>query len=210
MDRRFPADRILAGAIALIGTANFALQMVLSVAANGGLVSALLVLTRFFTILTNAAVVVTMLQISAGRRVDRRVMLALTTAIAIVAAVYHTVLADLQSFRGLNAVTDTGFHTVIPALAMLWWLLFADRALRWRDVAWVLPFPVAYCLVALLRGAASGRYPYPFLDLPQIGPLALVANIAGLTLAFLLVGAMFAAIARLRPPSRGSNPRARA
>ena len=43
----------------------------------------------------------------------------------------------------------------------------------------------------------------------QIGPAALAVNIAGLTLAFLLVGAMFAAIARLRPsrPLRGNGSR---
>lgn len=205
MDRPSPASRILAGAIALLGAANFALQLVLSINDTGGLWPALVVLTRFFTILTNAVIVAAMLRMAAGLSVDRRVMLALTTAIAIVAVVYHTVLAGLQTFTGLNAVTDTGFHTVIPALSVLWWLLFAERTVQWRDAVWVLPFPVIYCLFALARGAMSGLYPYPFLDLPKIGGLVLVVNIAGLTLAFLLVGAMFAAIARRRP-----IPRARA
>ena len=197
MESTFPARRIVAGSIALIGTATFALQIVLSTGKSGGLLAALLVLSRFFTILTNAAVTVAMVRIAAGWHADRRVMLALVSAIAIVALVYHTVLAQLQTFTGLDAVTDFGFHTAIPALTVAWWLLFAERDLPWRDVVWVLPWPIVYCAVALVRGGVSGIYPYPFIDLPEIGPATLVLNVIGLTLAFLVVGAAFIGMGRM-------------
>ncbi|RVQ66975.1 hypothetical protein EKN06_08495 [Croceicoccus ponticola] len=199
MTRSISADRIAAIIIAIVGLTNFALQIVLSIEKTGSLVGAFLVLTRFFTILTNAAVVFVMLRIANSRHVGGGVLLALVTAIAMVALVYHAILADLQTFTGLNMVTDQGFHTVIPILTLLWWVAFGGRlAAGWRDLVWVLPWPIAYCAVALVRGAASGVYPYPFLDLPKIGWTALLINVVGLAIAFLITGGFILGIARLR------------
>lgn len=210
MSRASQSERISASVIAALGLANFALQIVLSTDKSGSLLGALQVLTRFFTILTNAAVVVVMLRIAIGRRPDPRTMLALVTAIAMVGIVYHAILADLQTFTGLNALTDQGFHTAIPALTVLWWLAFSGRLpVWWQDLAWVLPWPVAYCVYALVRGAVTGIYPYPFLDLGTLGAATLAINVAALACVFLVVGFLFAGLAKLRrryaPPLRRST-----
>ncbi|WP_066557297.1 Pr6Pr family membrane protein [Croceicoccus bisphenolivorans] len=199
MTRIVPAARISASVIAAIGLALFALQIVLSIGKTGSFVGAMLVLTRFFTILTNAAVVVAMLRVGIGRVPGHRFMLAMVTAIAMVGIVYHAVLADLQNLSGLDLLTDRGFHTAIPLLTVVWWVLFGGTpGVVWRDLAWVLPWPIAYCAYALVRGAMSGIYPYPFIDLPVIGWAMLMMNVAVLAAIFAVVGAVFVAVARTR------------
>jgi len=199
MSRVSTSERISASAIAALGLANFALQIVLSTEKTGSLIGAFHVLTRFFTILTNAAIVAVMLRLAIGKRPHPRIMLALITAIAMVGIVYHAILADLQNFTGLAAVTDQGFHSVIPVLSAVWWCIFGGRIpVWWSDLAWVLPWPIAYCVYALVRGGVTGLYPYPFLDAANIGWAMLAANVAGLALIFVVVGAVFAGIAKLR------------
>ncbi|MBS7670183.1 Pr6Pr family membrane protein [Croceicoccus gelatinilyticus] len=194
-----PAARISAGVIAIVSLATFALQIALSVEKTGSLFGAFAALSRYFTILTNAAVTVVMLRLALGRVPGHRLMLALVTAIAMVGIVFHAVLADLQTFSGLDAVTNQGFHTVIPALTVLWWVVFGGTpGILWRDLAWVLPWPVVYTAYALVRGAVTGAYPYPFLDVAQIGGLMLGVNVLALTAIFLVVGAIFVGIAKAR------------
>lgn len=199
MNRITPAARIAAGTIAVIGIATFALQIVLSVENNGSLIGAFTALSRYFTILTNGAVVIVMARMALGRVPGHRSMLALVTAIAMVAMVFHAVLANLQTFSGLGAVTNQGFHTVIPAMTVLWWIAFGGTpGIVWRDLAWVLPWPVAYTAYALVRGAVTGDYPYPFLDVAQIGWPMLGVNVLALAAIFLVVGAVFVGIAKAR------------
>lgn len=194
-----PAAKISAGVIAIVGLATFALQIALSVEKTGSLFGAFAALSRYFTILTNAAVTVVMLRLALGRVPGHRLMLALVTAIAMVAMVFHAVLADLQTFSGLDAVTNQGFHTVIPALTVLWWVVFGGTpGIVWRDLAWVLPWPVVYTAYALVRGAVTGAYPYPFLDVTQIGWPMLGVNVLALAAMFLVVGAIFVGIAKAR------------
>ncbi len=199
MNRITPAARIASGTIAVIGLATFALQIALSVEKTGSLFGAFAALSRYFTILTNAAVTVVMLRLALGRVPAHRLMLALVTAIAMVAMVFHAVLADLQTFSGLDSVTNQGFHTVIPALTVLWWVVFGGTpGIVWRDLAWVLPWPVVYTAYALVRGAVTGAYPYPFLDVTQIGWPMLGVNVLALAAIFLVVGAVFVGIAKAR------------
>lgn len=199
MTRIVPAARFAASVIAAIGLATFALQIMLSTGKAGSVAGAVVVLTRFFTILTNAAVVIAMLRITIGRVPGHRTMLALITSIAMVGMIYHAVLADLQHLSGLDILTDLAFHSLVPLLTVAWWVVFGGTpGIVWRDVFWVLPWPVAYCAYALIRGAVSGFYPYPFIDLPALGWPALLANIVMLTAAFALAGAIFVAIAKAR------------
>jgi hypothetical protein len=58
-------------------------------------------------------------------------------------------------------------------------------------------FPLAYLAWTLLHGAASGWYPYPFLDVSELGyPRALI-NIVGLALAFLALEIALVGIGRV-------------
>jgi len=53
-----------------------------------------------------------------------------------------------------------------------------------------LVYPIGYAFYALLRGVVDGFYPYPFVDVGQIGYPRALLNIAGLSLAFVLGSAL--------------------
>jgi hypothetical protein len=87
---------------------------------------------------------------------------------------------------------------VTPPLFVLDWLLFVDkRELDWRPGLGALAFPALYVAWTLVHGAVSGWYPYPFIDVPDLGyPRALI-NMAGLVLAFLGLEIALVGVGRL-------------
>ncbi|MEV8339393.1 Pr6Pr family membrane protein [Leucobacter sp. NPDC077196] len=96
-------------------------------------------------------------------------------------------------------------HIVFPAALLLDWICVGDRApLPWRNLWVVLPYPLVWIAVVLVRGATDGWVPYGFL-LPERGGGALVATIAGLLAALLASGALVWLLSRipLRAERRG-------
>lgn len=93
-------------------------------------------------------------------------------------------------------------HAVLPLLVAADWTLVGDRpALPWRRLWLVLPYPVAWLVIVLVRGATDGWVPYGFL-LPSHGPLSLALHVAGLLAVLLAAGAAVWAASRL-PGIRG-------
>ena len=54
---------------------------------------------------------------------------ALSVVVGVILAVvnYHAILADDQDLHGFAQVADVLLHTVVPALAMVGWLVFGPR-----------------------------------------------------------------------------------
>ena len=118
-------------------------------------------------------------------------------SILMVGVIYHLILARLWASQGLAYWADQGLHTAVPLATLGWWLAFAPKDIRLRDLPFWLIWPLAYSLYSLIRGAVTGFWPYPFFDLPALGPLRLCVNIAGLVLAFSLLGLEIPGLARL-------------
>ncbi|MAZ20349.1 Pr6Pr family membrane protein [Roseovarius sp.] len=193
------------GFAALIcGTAFVSLgaQFLVSEALMGapGLGAVLWRMAGYFTVLTNILVAVTFLSVVAtGQRVGPIWAGGLTLWIAAVGIVYHLVLAGLWRPEGLAWWADQGLHTAVPLLVVLWWGWQADKSgLRRRHAGLWLLWPALYCAYAVIRGALSGFYPYPFLDVAALGPGAVAVNVVGLLLAFVGGGLMLLALARWR------------
>ncbi|NOR63527.1 MAG: hypothetical protein GQ535_13660 [Rhodobacteraceae bacterium] len=146
----------------------------------------------FFTLLSNslAAVVMTASLTRAKWSHIPAIRGGIVVYIALVSTVYHAVLAQLLDLSGLAMMVDIALHTVLPAMFILDWALFSDKiGLKPRHAVIWLWFPVLYCTYSLLRGAAIGWYPYPFLDPVSAGGYGAVAvNIAVLVAMFLLAG----------------------
>ncbi|WP_022881007.1 Pr6Pr family membrane protein [Gryllotalpicola ginsengisoli] len=88
---------------------------------------------------------------------------AVTTYIFIVGVVYWTLLAATSP----NPIpwTNDVVHGIVPAYAVLDWLLVGDRApLKWRNYWVIFPYGLLWLAVTLTRGASDGWVPYPFLD----------------------------------------------
>jgi len=158
----------------------------------------------YFTILTVAATGLAATAPLLSRSVLRRTRLSVlarpgfatlvATSLVMVALVYTLILRDLRNLDGLWWVVDSLLHDVIPvAFLLYWWFCVPKRALRYRQVVWWVCYPTAYLLIVMLLGLTHGWYPYPFLDVPELGPLRVRFNVVGLlgvyaALACLLVG----------------------
>ncbi|MGJ0388262.1 Pr6Pr family membrane protein [Microbacterium sp. CGR1] len=124
----------------------------------------------------------------------------------IVGVVYNVLVPGTGSAPPWVSAT---LHTIFPLLLVLDWIFVADRSpLPWRRLWMVLPYPVLWLGVVLVRGATDGWVPYGFL-LPEHGVASLAAHAAGLLVALLASGALVWAISRVRlpRPSRSSGAR---
>ena len=105
---------------------------------------------------------------------------------------------------GAQWLADVLLHYAVPLAALLWWLVLPPRlridaaaTLRW--LAW----PAAYAVYALVRGAISGFYPYPYIDVPALGLPRVLLNAAALMLVFVLAAYLLRALAHWRQRAGG-------
>lgn len=155
----------------------------------------------YFTILTNiiAATAMTASLLAPGSFLDRpSVRTAIATYIIIVGVVYHLILRDLWDPQGWQLVADVSLHYVTPVLFALDWLLFVPkRGVPWSTAVWALVYPLAYMGWTLWHGSWSGFYPYPFVDVSQIGLAKALQNAGGMTVAFLVLCLVLIGIGRV-------------
>ena len=151
----------------------------------------------YFTILTNALLVVHLLAITKGWQISASRAAGLLVAIGAVGLIYHALLASQFPTEGLGWWADLGLHTAMPAGYFAWWLGFAPKALRWREVPHWLIWPALYAAYALIRGGVTGFWPYSFLNADTLGWAHVARNLAALVLALLLLSLAIAALARI-------------
>ena len=171
--------------------------------ANGmSMGGALLQFFSFFTILTNIAVVLFYLAALLDWNVpflrSPKWQTAMAVYIAIVALIYIAVLQAIWDPMGIFKVLDISLHYVAPALFILYWLIFVQHGhAAYRDTpVWLMP-GLAYAIYALIRGALTGLYPYPFLDAGALGYLTIARNAVFLLFFFFMMGLLFTGIDRL-------------
>lgn len=186
--------------IALLAVASVAGMFFynLEVDRYGGEVETAWAMARFFTILTNLAVAVTFAAAALKRDgIGAPWISALTLAMLLVSAVFHTLLSDIRTYEGLGFWANHGLHTVVPAACLLWWIAFAPlRMLTYRDLPMFIVWPCVYVAYALARGARDGTYPYPFMDLATKSAAEVALNLAGLLIVMLIGGVIFVMIGR--------------
>jgi hypothetical protein len=198
--------RIYAAIGALLGWFALALQLYLMLVQSPApeMLGTVITYFSFFTILTNilTASVFTAValqpQTGWGQWLCRPpVQAAMAVYIAIVGMVYQLLLRQLWNPQGAQWVADVLLHSVIPVGYVVYWLVFAPRAgLRWKDAVNWLTYPGVYLVYILARGAASGLYPYPFVDVNVLGYGGVLARAALLLLVFLGMGLLVVAVGR--------------
>lgn len=166
----------------------------------------------YFTIWTNILVAVSFVSVvvapgsKAGRFFgEAAVRTGIALYIALVAVTYHLLLASQWAPQGWALVADALLHTAMPAAFLIDWLFFVDkRSVSVRSVPAWLALPIVYGLFTLGKGATNGWYPYPFLNVAEIGLAQTLINLAGFTAVYAVAGAGFVGIARL---TGGFRPR---
>jgi hypothetical protein len=158
----------------------------------------------YFTIQSNIiialAFAVTLVAAVRRKRGDLRVSLfrgAATVYIATTGIVYNTLLTGIDVSANVQWSNDI-LHKVLPAYAVLDWLLFSDRSkLLLRHVWWFLIYPAVWTTVVLIRGATDGWVPYPFLN-PDLGYGVVALYCLGVAVSIVLLGVLVIGMSRLR------------
>ena len=115
-----------------------------------------------------------------GRFLDRpSVRTAIAGYIVIVGTVYFALLRNLGHATGLRPFFEYVLHYVMPPLFVLDWLLFVPKGeIGWRNGVDSLALsvrstsPGRWCTAPF-----AGWYPYPFIDVPELGYGRVLLNI---------------------------------
>ena len=123
---------------------------------------------------------------------------ALASYILMVSVVYHMLIVPYWNPQGFTWVTATGLHAVMPALYIIDWLFFAEkRPIFYKHLPYWLIFPAVYGVTSIIRGLLTNVYPYPFLNVADLGIGNVLFNMFGLVAVFAVVGPIFIAVAHL-------------
>jgi len=205
---RNTVKRVLMVATASVAWFALLLQVPLTIRtslANGmTLIGAILTYFSFFTLLTNllVALVVSLALIAPKSRWGRQLSgPVVTTATALyittVGLVYFFLLRQTWNPQGLDKLTDILLHDVVPVMYVVFWIFFVPKSgLRWRDTLYWAIYPMIYFVWILGRGALSGRYPYPFVDVGKLGYSQVLLNAIALLGIFLVGGLGVVAVSR--------------
>ena len=194
----------------VLGTAALGLQAGLTVplrmSMGDSVIRAVAFYLSFFTILTNLGVVLVYLSALTGwmrplSGTFTRTMMA--GFIVVVMGVYHFFLAPTWNPQGLWRLADVVLHYIVPVTYVLWWITGPQkRRLKWNRAFAMVGVVMGYAGYVLARGAVTGRYPYPFLDVDTLGRGAVALNVAGLAVLFLAVSLGAIALSRWRHAAR--------
>jgi hypothetical protein len=205
--------RTAAALLAVITWAGLAVQFHATFGLVGSLASTLAVLLWYFTIITNLLVAVVFTGIAIGRdRFTRLSLLAATTLyILLVGVTYGLLLHGIEELSGGSAIANVLLHMVTPILVPIFWLIFTPKGkLTQRDpLLWAI-YPLTYLFYALLRGEFTGRYPYPFINVNELGWARTILHAFLIAAAFLVTSWLFvwfdSLLGRRLRQSSGAHP----
>lgn len=154
----------------------------------------------FFTILTNSLVAIYFtLSILKKKIIDKPgTLTAVTVYITIVGIVYQIILRPIWKPTGLQMIVNELLHSVIPLLVILFWYLYEEKkSLTYKQLPMWLIYPFVYLLYILVRGSISNFYPYPFVDVANLGFAKVLSNSAILMLVFISIAALFITLGKI-------------
>jgi hypothetical protein len=114
-------------------------------------------------------------------------------AAAATTAVYTVALRQTVQLDGWANIGNIGLHYVAPVISLLGWVVFGPRLRAdGRTVIAGALWPLLWSGWILALGAATGWYPYPFIDVRAIGYPRALANAGVVTLLLLALFALAA------------------
>jgi len=160
----------------------------------------------FFTIDTNILVALcfTFIFLRSNSRLGKffskaTTITAITVYITIVGIVYNVILRSLWEPQGMQKIVDELLHSVIPVLFIIFWLIFVPiKQLRWNDAFPWLTYPLIYIIYALIFGAITNFYPYPFVDVNELGYNKALLNAGAVLLVIFLLSLALIAASKIK------------
>ncbi len=195
------AGRVFQAVTALAVTAGIIIQLVVTATSSEGFFpdnpDRVFNVFAYFTIQSNLLLGGTTFLLALGADRDstlfRTLRLNGVLCIAVTGIVYHVALAGLSDLTGAASVANFLLHTTTPILGVLGWLLFGPRGRTdLGTVGWSIVYPLLWLVFTLIRGAAIGFWPYPFVNADDLGYTKVLLNCLLVALLFLALafGAM--------------------
>jgi len=155
----------------------------------------------FFTIQSNllAAGVLLALVMRPGRPVTPTLDLLRGAAALYLTITFFVVIFLLQSadVQVASGWVDFVVHKLSPIVVVVDWLVDPPRhRLTLRHAVIWLAYPLIWVMITIIRGAADGWYPYPFLDPANGGYGSVAVYFVSILVAFVGVGAGLVGLAR--------------
>jgi hypothetical protein len=196
--------KLLAVSLAVIGWVTFLVRLVLRLQTEEvDPFESFVQFFSYFTILTNLLVTIyftTELASKKGNSLFAKpsALASLTVFISIVGAVYHIALKPIWNPEGFTMILSEIHHTVVPLGTLVFWLFFkAQYRVKFKSMLLWLMYPLIYISFVVWCGGISGFYPYPFLNVGELGMNQVLINSAG------LLGVMIAGMAIIWLVGRG-------
>ncbi|MEV6287213.1 Pr6Pr family membrane protein [Kribbella sp. NPDC051770] len=140
-------------------------------------------LVSFFTIESNLIVLAALVFLVRSTSYDgprwRVLHLDALLGIVITGLVFAIVLAPQVHLTGWALAATIGFHYVSPWATLVGWLVFGPRPrMSWATVGLAFVWPLAWLVYIFVQGSFTDWYPYPFLDVTDLGLGVAVRNAA--------------------------------
>jgi hypothetical protein len=158
----------------------------------------------FFTILTNILVAISFttvylkgISITGSFFTRPKTLSAIVVYITIVGLIYNIILRFQWAPEGLAKLVDELLHSVIPTGFIIFWLVYVPKQyISWKNIFPWLIYPLVYLGYTLVRGTFANWYPYPFVDVLQLGYNKVVINCAMVCGLFIFFATLFIAAAK--------------
>jgi hypothetical protein len=161
----------------------------------------------YFTVLANllvlaCSVVLARNPLHEGTR-WRVLRMATMVGITVTGIVHWFFLRPLLDLSGGSYVVDKLLHVVVPVLAVVAWVVAGPRSQAARpQVLGALLWPLLWGAVTLVRGSITHWWPYPFMNVDDLGWGRVLLNLLGVAVLFAAFG--FAYVAADRALARRS------
>jgi hypothetical protein len=208
-------NRFLSGLGAILGIFGIVLHFFLTYE-DQTLGAALIRFFSYFTILTNLLVIIYLsahtFRINPRNKFIGKLIsgfkfpessTAITVYIVVVGLVYQLILS--KPLSGWIIVSDGILHAVIPVFFTIYWFVFiSNQRVNVATIPYWLIYPFIYFLYILVRGELTDIYPYPFIDVSELGYPKVLFNCFVVAIVFLVISISLAAIANWRNQLKSS------
>ncbi|MBO9673577.1 MAG: Pr6Pr family membrane protein [Sphingobacteriaceae bacterium] len=154
----------------------------------------------YFTVLTNIIVAICFTRLSFVKQgksgslfIQAPALTAITVYIVVVGLIYNIMLRGLVLPAGLAArLADELLHVVSPLIFLFFWVFFVKKStLQYKQAMSWLAYPFLYVVFIVIRGYLINKYPYPFIDVVQLGYPTAILNADVVMLIFWLLSLFF-------------------
>ena len=191
---------------------QFYLSLRTSIQRGGDVLFGVSMYFAFFTVLTNliVAIVLTFVAIASPSRFGRfctsvETIAGVAVNITLVGLTYNLLLRNVWNPQGWQLAADILLHQIVPIVFVVFaWSYARGRSPSFLSrIRWAI-WPIVYFVYAMVRGAITNFYPYPFIDVTAIGYARVIENSIGIVVAYVAIAAVLFGFDKI--PARYRTP----